>query len=141
MEQVLKCNQGLAKSREKLARDLSEVFTGNEIIEELDQVLEKLEEILITYDIGIDTVDKILNDLREDARAQRLQMRVDIKQLLKSSLVRILQSIDSVPLENVLQEDTGNAPIMYLIIGDNGMGKTTRIGKLTTRPRQNNKLC
>lgn len=141
IEQVGKFNAGLAKSREKLARDLSGVLTGNEAIEELDEVLEELEEILITSDLGIDTVDKVLDDLREDARTNRLKSRADIKGLLKQSLVKILNAIDEpIELNSIATSGTQEAdkkePVIYFVLGANGMGKTTTIGKLATRLRR-----
>lgn len=153
IEQVSKFNEGLTKSREKLARDLSSIVTGTEKIEELEEVLEELEEVLIMSDLGVDTVDKVLDDLRQDAREQRLRAKSDIKALLKSSLVRILEQVGTdVSLNGIGQQSeqtNGSAtnktdsttenmtgPIIYLIIGANGMGKTTTIGKLATRLRR-----
>lgn len=156
LEQVSKFSEGLTKSREKLARDLGSIVTGKEKIEEVEEVLEELEEVLIMSDLGIDTVDKVLDDLRQDAREQRLQTKNDIKALLKSSLVRILQQVGTdVSLngdggvEQQNQQTNGSAtnktdsttqkttgPIIYLVMGANGMGKTTTIGKLATRLRR-----
>lgn len=136
IEQVTKFNEGLAKSRERLARDLNKVVTGG-VIEEVDDVLEELEEILITSDLGIDTVDKILDDLREDARAKRLVTKNDIKGLLKTSLIRIIDSIGETNLKEASMDQA--EPTIYLVIGANGMGKTTTIGKLATRLRQGGK--
>lgn len=136
IEQVTKFNEGLAKSRERLARDLNNIVTGG-VIEEVDDVLEELEDVLITSDLGVDTVDKVLDDLREDARAKRLVTKSDIKSLLKTSLIRIIDSIGETNLKEASMDQTG--PTIYLVIGANGMGKTTTIGKLATRLRQNGK--
>lgn len=131
LEDVRRFNDGLAKSRERLARDLTAVVKGGRI-QDLDNVLEELEEVLIMSDLGVDTVDKILNDLRADSKAKRLQDREDIKEGLKASLVRILQQVSGDAL-TVAQ----TAPTIVLVIGANGMGKTTTIGKLATRLRRN----
>lgn len=131
LEDVRRFNDGLAKSRERLARDLAGVVKGGRI-QDLDDVLEELEEVLIMSDLGVDTVDKVLDDLRADARAKRLQNREDIKDGLKASLVRILQQASGDALA-VAQ----TAPTIVLVIGANGMGKTTTIGKLATRLRRN----
>lgn len=133
IEEVKKFNDGLAKSREKLARDLSSVVAGG-TIEQIDDVLEELEEVLITSDLGVDTVDKVLDDLRSDASKQRLTERSDIKDRLKESLVRIL---DSNGEENLIT--TEEKPTIFMVIGANGMGKTTTIGKLATRLRRQGK--
>lgn len=132
IEEVTKFNAGMAKSREKLARDLTNIVTGG-AIEELEEVLEELEEVLITSDLGVDTVDQVLDDLRQEARANRLVMRTDIKAALKTSLVRILSKTGDVQLKAAQGEEAKPGPTIYLLIGANGMGKTTTIGKLATR--------
>lgn len=127
IEQVKKFNDGLAKSREKLARDLAGIM-DTDVVKELDETLEELEEVLIMSDLGVDTVDKILSDLRADARANKLDQSAAIKQSLKTSLTRIL-TLDEPP---ILTEAT-EPPTIIMVIGANGMGKTTTIGKLATR--------
>lgn len=129
--EVKKFNDGLAKSREKFARDLSSIVQGGAIVE-LEETLEELEEVLIMSDLGVDTVDKILSDLRIDAREQRLENRSDIKLGLKTSLERILT--DGVGSTALALSD--HAPTIIMVIGANGMGKTTTIGKLATRLRR-----
>lgn len=143
IEQVTKFNKGLAKSRERLARDLSNIVSGG-AIDQLDESLEELEEVLITSDLGIDTVERVLEDLRGEAKANRLVMREDIKRALKESLVRILNSAIDVDTDcelAVSQNAEGDdaSPTIYMIIGANGMGKTTTIGKLATRLRRQGK--
>ncbi|PXF44704.1 Cell division protein FtsY-like [Gracilariopsis chorda] len=133
IEQVRKFNEGLTKSREKLARDLAGVVGGGAIVE-LDETLEELEEVLIMSDLGVDTVEKIIDDLRDEARAQRLQVKDDIKTGLKASLVRILKGV---PSDELALAD--EKPTIYMVIGANGMGKTTTIGKLATRLRRQEK--
>lgn len=140
IEQVSKFNKGLAKSRERLARDLNNIVSGG-AIEEIDEILEELEEVLITSDLGIDTVERVLEDLRREANANRLVMREDIKRALKESLVGILNSaLDAdASCELTVSKNTeaeNKSPTIYIIIGANGMGKTTTIGKLATRLRR-----
>lgn len=130
IEEVQKFNDGLAKSREMLARNLASVVQGGSIVK-LDETLEELEEVLIMSDLGVDTVDKILADLRNEARNKRLEMKEDIKTGLKSSLVRILNGVEGTQLAVGEKK-----PIIYMVIGANGMGKTTTIGKLATRLRR-----
>lgn len=132
IDEVRKINDGLKKSRERLARDLANVVQGGRI-EELEEVLEELEEVLITSDLGVDTVEKILDDLRAESRAQRLEVREDIKNGLKKSLVRILEAKSNVGVALAKAE---SPPTIIMVIGANGMGKTTTIGKLAARLRQ-----
>lgn len=141
LDQVSKFNDGLAKSRERLARDLGAIVSGGALNPgDLDDVLDDLEEVLITSDLGVDTVDTILSDLRDEARAKRLTQREDIIVVLKESLVRILSAAGDTPqlaCRNVDSE--GEGPTIVLVIGANGMGKTTTIGKLATRLRRDGK--
>jgi fused signal recognition particle receptor len=141
--EVAKFNEGLAKSRARLARDLSDVLAGvgsDFSLEALDAVLSEIEDVLITADMGVDVVDKVLADLREAAKANKLEKATDIKVLLKESLVGILQNTTggqselqrSAPGALVLSE---NPPTIIMVIGANGMGKTTTIGKLAARLR------
>lgn len=132
IDEVRKINDGLKKSRERLARDLANVVQGGRI-EALEDVLEELEEVLITSDLGVDTVEKILDDLRAESRAQRLELREDIKNGLKKSLVRILEAKTTAGVQ-LARADT--VPTIIMVIGANGMGKTTTIGKLAARLRQ-----
>lgn len=134
IDEVRRFKDGLAKSRERLARDLAVVVQRGGRIDELEETLEELEEVLIMSDLGVDTVDKILDDLRDDARAARLQNREDITDALKKSLVRILREGGGSGEETLACADGG--PTIYMVIGANGMGKTTTIGKLATRLRR-----
>lgn len=129
IEEVKKFNDGLAKSRERFARELQAVIAGD--IKDLEETLESLEEVLIMADLGVDTVDTILGDLRKEAKIQGLESGEDVKIALKASLVRILQAVSVQPL-GVAE----GGPTIYMVIGANGMGKTTTIGKLATRLRR-----
>lgn len=130
LEQVKKFNDGLANTREKLSRDLGNVLRGD--IADLDEIMEELEEVLIMSDLGVDTVDKILDGLRSYARKEGLQSAEDVKQGLKQSLVTILTR----HAHDVSLSFSQTPPTIIMVIGANGMGKTTTIGKLATRFRQ-----
>ncbi|GAB0498398.1 hypothetical protein MMPV_009741 [Pyropia vietnamensis] len=140
---VKKFSDGLAKSREALARDLTRVLDSSTLgggSKNLDATLAQLEEVLIMSDLGVDTVDSVLADLRADAKAARLTSREDITTCLKDSLVRILLrrgGQDGVAGLAVRPE--GEGPTVVVVIGANGMGKTTTIGKLATRYRREGK--
>uniref|UniRef100_A0A7S2ZVK9 SRP54-type proteins GTP-binding domain-containing protein n=1 Tax=Rhodosorus marinus TaxID=101924 RepID=A0A7S2ZVK9_9RHOD len=128
-------NDGLQKSRERLAQDLSAILGSITTDAELEEALENIEEVLITSDLGMDTVDIVMDDLRAEATKERLRTEEDIKATLKGTLVRVLnEKGGSAPL-SVGSE----APTVVVFVGANGMGKTTTVGKLGTRYKKEGK--
>ncbi len=105
----------------KLSEKISEVFLGRTVDEEL---LEELEEVLITSDIGMETTMKIIGQLREDVRKQGLTTEQQVKGL-----------IDKGENHQICQE----TPLVVLMIGVNGGGKTTSIGKMANKFKQEGK--
>jgi len=139
IQQVRAFNDGLAKSREKLARDLAKVLGAGK---DLETLFEQLEEVLITSDLGIDTVDAVLEDLRKSSRTMKLDSDAAIRSCLKQSLVRILEQNagpDGEMLELGAAVKGQPGPLVIMVIGANGMGKTTSIGKLATRFKKQGK--
>lgn len=113
----------------KLSEKISEVFLGRTVDEEL---LEELEEVLITSDIGMETTMKIIGQLREDVRKQGLTTEQQVKDRI-SSIVEGL--IDKGENHQICQE----TPLVVLMIGVNGGGKTTSIGKMANKFKQEGK--
>ena len=116
-----KIKEGLKKAQENLDIKLSNVFSNKKDIEE---VIDEIEEILILSDVGVTTSTKICDMLREDLKKQVDKSESAIKQLLKKEMVSILES------GNCTQEEKGSKKVI-LVVGVNGVGKTTTIGKLT----------
>lgn len=105
----------------KLSEKFSEVFLGRTVDEEL---LEELEEILITSDIGMETTMKIIGELREDVRKQGITTEQQVKE-------RISEIVEGLIDKGERHELCQSAPLVILMIGVNGGGKTTSIGKLS----------
>lgn len=115
-----KIKEGLLKTRENLTSKIDSIVTiGRKIDEEL---LEELEEILILADIGISTTSKIIEGIRQKAKERKIYDASQIKELLAEEVYEILQK-DVEPF-------TLTSPMVILIVGVNGVGKTTTIGKL-----------
>nr|WP_315020993.1 signal recognition particle-docking protein FtsY [uncultured Aminipila sp.] len=113
----------------KLSEKISEVFLGRTVDEEL---LEELEEVLITSDIGMDTTMKIIGQLREDVRKQGLTT----EQQVKDRISRIVEGlIDKGDNHQICQD----IPLVVLMIGVNGGGKTTSIGKMANKFKKEGK--
>lgn len=139
---VNKFKDGLVKSRERLARDLERVIDGG-VSRDIEEILEELEEVLITADIGVDTVERILEDLKRDVKEEKLVGKEDVRECLKRSLVGVLEMGSKGGVAEVEKRDGGEEgvdgvkrPVIVMVIGANGMGKTTTIGKLATRLRK-----
>ncbi|MEJ6660482.1 MAG: signal recognition particle-docking protein FtsY [Candidatus Thioglobus sp.] len=113
--------QRLAKSRQKLGSGLSSLLLGKKVIDE--DLLDELEMLLITADIGINTTDKVLESVRQNASRKVLKDSDSLYAFLKEALTKLL--ID----DNQLNTDT-NETFVILVVGINGAGKTTTIGKL-----------
>ena len=118
-----KIKQGLSKTRDALSNTLGSVFTGSELDEDF---YEELEESLILADLGVDTSVKAAELLRKKVKEEHLKTAEEAKTALKGILVQMLQQGDT-----ALKMTT--KPSVVLVIGVNGVGKTTTIGKIATR--------
>jgi fused signal recognition particle receptor len=123
--------EGLSKTRDKLVTKITETFSGKALID--DNTLNELEEILISSDMSADLSEKVINDLRINLKTEKDRTLTNILYLLKNELLRILDNNsnpDSQQKEIVLK------PYVILIVGVNGVGKTTTIGKLANNFKQ-----
>ena len=113
--------QGLARTRELLGSDVGELFTRRRVDEAL---FDELENALLRSDCGVAATQLLLERLRDRARKDRIEDGAVIKQALKQVLLELIE-----PLEH--PADFGRAkPLVVMITGVNGSGKTTSIGKL-----------
>ena len=117
-----KIRAGLSKTRDALSKTLTNVFTASEID---DDFYDDLEESLILADLGVDTAVKATDRLRKTIREQHIKTTDEAKTALKQILVEMLQ-VGSNEL------DLSTKPSVVLVIGVNGVGKTTTIGKIAT---------
>ncbi len=118
-----KIKQGLSKTRNALSNTLDAIFTASEID---DDFYEELEESLILADLGVETAVKATELLRRKIKEEHLKTTEEAKTALKQILVQMLSQGD--PALNL-----STKPAVVLVIGVNGVGKTTTIGKIATR--------
>ena len=119
-----KLKQGLTKTKESINGKINDVFSSFRKVDE--DFLEELEEALIMSDIGIETSTKIISNLREKIKKEKIEDEEEIKKTLREEIEKILEISD-----NSLKLDT--KPSVILVIGVNGVGKTTSIGKIAAR--------
>ncbi len=113
--------EGLSRTRNQLGRQLSSLFSGGKIDEAL---FEELETILLTSDVGMEATSFLLERLKEKVKREKLTDASELREALQAFLLELL-----LPLEKPL--DLGShKPFVIMIMGVNGAGKTTSIGKL-----------
>lgn len=115
---------GLTKTRDSFVKNMDYVFRGFTNIDE--EFYEELEEILISGDIGVRTTEEILDDLKAKVKEQKIKEPADCKQLLIDS---IKEQMDIGEAEYAFEKQTS----VVLVVGVNGVGKTTTIGKLASK--------
>lgn len=116
-----KLSKGLAKTKSGLIDRITSVVSGKKVDED---VLEELEELLIASDVGVDTAERIIDDLRGQAGKTKTIEAEDVIELLKEELIDVLDENGS------SSSHVREKPYVISIVGINGVGKTTTIGKL-----------
>ena len=111
----------LSKSKRRLGDGLSSILIGKKQID--DELLEELEMLMISADIGIQTTDKIIDSVRKKASRKELKDGDSLYQLIKIELEALL-------IDDNLLEPVSESTFVILVVGINGAGKTTTIGKL-----------
>ena len=125
-----KLKKGLGKTKTSFDEKINNVFSSFRKVDE--EFLDELEETLIMSDIGMDTSVKIVDNLRKRIKKENLKDEEDVKKALRKEMQDILDEVD-----NNLHLDT--KPSVILVVGVNGVGKTTSIGKIANRLRKDGK--
>lgn len=119
-----KLKDGLSKTKNNLTDKISDLLTGTVSIDE--DMYEELEEILISADIGVETTLHIIDRLKEKIREEKIKDPAEVKPCLKNVLMELLGEEKG----NIVPKST---PQIVLVIGVNGVGKTTSIGKMASK--------
>ena len=122
--------EGLTKTRNNIVSGIDSVFHGFSKID--DEFYEELEEILIMGDLGVKATESILDDLREKVKANHVKEPAECKQLLIDSIKQQMQVGETAYR---FEEETS----VVLVIGVNGVGKTTTVGKLAGKLKEQGK--
>lgn len=129
-------DKGLEKSKENIFSKLGKAIAGKSKVD--DQVLDDLEEILITSDVGVDTTVKIIERIEERVARDKYLNTSELNNILREEITSLLEENDS---RDILGFDipVNTRPYIILVVGVNGVGKTTTIGKLAAQYQQNGK--
>lgn len=133
MNNLEKLKLGLQKTKNKLFTGLTEAFTGRAIIDE--EVISRLEELLISADVGIDTTEQIIESARYNLINNNGRDEASLKKSIFDEFKKILESTNN----NYVNKKGHVKPIINLIVGVNGVGKTTSIGKLAYLDKKDGK--
>ncbi len=117
----------LSKSRGSLVKRVDELFLGKKVIDQ--ELLDDLEEILITADLGIATTQELVDHASDKVARKELSDPSALKQVLREKITEYLLSSDQ-PAELVMPE---SGPFIIMVVGVNGVGKTTTIGKMARK--------
>ena len=123
--------RAVAATRESLSEKLDTVFAGRKQIDE--ELLDQLEEVLIAADIGVPTTLSILETVRRGIARKQINDLEALKQAIKDELLKILQASEREGVASETSVPESVAPYVMMIVGVNGVGKTTTIGKLAQR--------
>jgi fused signal recognition particle receptor len=124
-------SKAIAKTRDSINTKLDNIFEGRKQID--DQLLDELEEMLISTDIGVQTTLQVLEAVRKAVSRQEINDLVALKTVMKNELLDILQHSKDHGVDSETAVADSIKPYVMMVVGVNGVGKTTTIGKLSQR--------
>ena len=129
-------DKGLEKTKRSVFEKLTRAVAGRDTVD--DEVLDNLEEVLVTSDVGVDTTLKIIKRIEERVARDKYVSTSELNNILREEIVGLLEEYDN-PNDNNLPPNGGTGgglPYVILVVGVNGVGKTTTIGKLAYQFKQ-----
>ncbi len=127
-----KLKSGLSKTRKDMSNKIEDILSGYKGVD--DELFDDLEDVLVSADVGVGPTMRIIENLRESVREKRITDPMEVKELLKDEIKNLMnQSVSNNRLE--LEPH----PSVVLVVGVNGVGKTTTIGKMAYSFKNNGK--
>jgi len=130
-------DQGLQKTKESFFGKLTKAVAGKSTVD--DEVLDHLEEILISSDVGIETTLKIIGRIQERVSRDKYLGTAELDRILREEIASLLSENNSEDLAD-FDIPTGIKPYVLMVVGVNGVGKTTTIGKLAAQFKKKGKM-
>ena len=131
-------DKGVAKTKRSFFERLTRVVVGKSKVD--DDLLDNIEEALIASDMGVDTTLKIVDALQDRVERDRYVSLDELVAMLRDEIATLLDvRDDAAPIKDVLPFDFSKKPYVILVVGVNGVGKTTTIGKLASRLKSEGK--
>jgi fused signal recognition particle receptor len=121
-------DKGLSKTKESFFGKIARAIAGKTTID--DDVLDNLEEVLVTSDVGVDTTLKIVDRVQQRVARDKFMTTNELNNLLKDEIAALLTENNSQDCEGFDLPTTPGKPYVIMVVGVNGVGKTTTIGKL-----------
>ncbi|MBR5476881.1 MAG: signal recognition particle-docking protein FtsY [Bacteroidaceae bacterium] len=121
-------NQGLSKTKQSVFSKIARAIAGKSEID--DEVLDNLEEVLVTSDVGVETTLKIIDRVQKRAARDKFMNTNELNKLLKDEIAQLLMENNTEDGGTFDIPTTPGAPYVIMVVGVNGVGKTTTIGKL-----------
>lgn len=129
-------NEGLAKTKDSLFKKISHIIIGKSTID--DEVLDNLEEVLITSDVGVDTTLKIIERIQNRVKHDKYLNMNELNKILRDEITALLAENSANSQSNAI-DNIANPPYVIMVVGVNGVGKTTTIGKLANKFKKQGK--
>ena len=120
-------DKGLEKTKESVFGKLARAVAGKSTVD--DDVLDNLEEVLITSDVGVETTVKIIHRIEERVARDKYVTTAELNKILREEIAALLEENHTDDLKD-WDLPTDHSPYVILVVGVNGVGKTTTIGKL-----------
>lgn len=130
-------DKGLEKTKENFFSKLGKAIVGKDKVD--DEVLDSLEEILVTSDVGVETTLKIIERIQERVARDKYMSAAELNRILKEEVVALLSDGSDVSGSSDFDTPPDKKPYVIMVVGVNGVGKTTTIGKLAAQFRTKGK--
>ncbi len=129
-------DKGLEKTKESVFKKLSRAVAGKSKVD--DEVLDNLEEVLISSDVGVDTTLRIIERIENRVAKDKYMNTSELNSILREEIAFLLEENETAAVEN-FELPQSDLPYVIMVVGVNGVGKTTTIGKLANQFKKNGK--